>query len=107
MRANSSGSAGGAQARETTPRRPSERTIMMRVLIAMTALALAGFATTGAKADPYRWCAQNVDGRGGSNCYFTTIEQCKATASTANSFCTPNTMYTGPDAASARGKHHK
>jgi hypothetical protein len=74
----------------------------MRILIAMTAIAIASLSGGSAKADAYRWCAQNLNGDGESNCYFETLEQCKATASTATAFCTPNIFYTGPDAGTPR-----
>ena len=49
------------------------------------------------QADPYRWCAQYA-GRSGTNCYFVTLEQCRAALSGGAEFCTPNPFYTGPDA---------
>ena len=33
---------------------------------------------------------------GGSNCYFKTIEQCRATISGVGGTCRPNPFYTGP-----------
>ena len=53
-----------------------------------------------AAADPYRWCA--VERTGGTNCGFTTIEQCRATVSGIGGFCQPNSFYTGPDKTSAQ-----
>jgi hypothetical protein len=53
-----------------------------------------------AAADPYRWCA--VERTGGTNCGFTTIEQCRATISGIGGFCQPNSFYTGPDKTSAQ-----
>jgi hypothetical protein len=48
-------------------------------------------------ADPYRWCANYGSGQGGggSNCYFMTLEQCKAAISGNGGFCDPNTFYDG------------
>jgi hypothetical protein len=67
----------------------------MRLLIAVCLLSCA-FAAAPAKADPYRWCEQlNVSG-GALNCYFVTLEQCRAAASGMGGFCVPNTFYTGP-----------
>jgi hypothetical protein len=52
----------------------------------------------GAKADPYRWCAEYGGGRGGgTNCYFVTLGQCRAAISGMGGFCRPNTFYTGDD----------
>jgi hypothetical protein len=53
-----------------------------------------------AAADPYRWCA--VERTGGTNCGFTTIEQCRATVSGIGGFCQPNSFYTGPDKTPAQ-----
>jgi len=53
-----------------------------------------------AVADPYKWCA--VYRAGGSNCGFTTIDQCQATVSGVGGFCQPNQFYTGPDKSSAQ-----
>ena len=51
-------------------------------------------------ADPYKWCAAYRNG--GTNCGFTTIEQCRATVSGVGGFCEPNQFYTGPEKASAQ-----
>jgi hypothetical protein len=74
----------------------------MRVHIAAAAVAvvLAWSPVTGAKADPYRWCAEGIGQSGSSNCYFLTLEQCRAAASGLGAFCTPNNFYTGPDSPS-------
>jgi Protein of unknown function (DUF3551) len=53
-----------------------------------------------AAADPYKWCA--IYRIGGSNCGFTTIEQCRATVSGVGGSCEPNQFYTGPDKTSAQ-----
>ena len=63
--------------------------------------AIALFLTVEpAAADPYKWCANYRNG--GSNCGFTTIEQCQATVSGVGGFCGPNQFYTGPDKTSAQ-----
>lgn len=51
-------------------------------------------------ADPYKWCANYRNG--GSNCGFTTFEQCQATVSGVGGSCGPNQFYTGPDKTSAQ-----
>ena len=56
----------------------------------------AGLPGGEAKADPYRWCADYSGSIGGRNCYFITLEQCRATVSGAGGTCTPNPFYTGP-----------
>ena len=76
-----------------------------RTRLALTA-AFAGLLAIGvltyadgAKADPYRWCAEYGGGRGGggTNCYFLTLGQCRAAISGNGGFCGPNTFYTGDD----------
>ena len=73
---------------------------------AFTALViLFGSSLFGpAKADPYRWCAQySGSGLGGaSNCYFLTLEQCRATVSGVGGFCSPNPFYNGGSSAPRR-----
>ena len=62
--------------------------------IAAFAVLFAGSLTGQAKADPYRWCAQY--GRpGATNCYFVTLEQCRAALSGNGGFCNPNNFYDG------------
>jgi uncharacterized protein DUF3551 len=64
-------------------------------LAALTAFVLApGLAPTPAHADPYRWCA-DYRARGGSNCYFTSFEQCQASVSGVGGFCRINGFYDG------------
>ena len=53
-----------------------------------------------AAADPYKWCA--VYRIGGTNCGFTTIEQCRASVSGVGGTCEPNQFYTGPDKTTAQ-----
>ncbi len=52
---------------------------------------------SAAQADPYPWCAQYGGGRSGgaSNCYFKTIQQCRAAVSGVGGFCRPNMFYDG------------
>jgi hypothetical protein len=54
---------------------------------ALIGLLLCG-ATGAADADQYRWCAEYGGGRGGgTNCYFVTLEQCRAAVSGNGGFC--------------------
>jgi hypothetical protein len=74
---------------------------MIRYAIAAAALLMAPSLSGGearAQADPYRWCADYAfSGLGGAkNCYFLTLEQCRATVSGVGGYCTPNPFYTGP-----------
>ena len=66
----------------------------MRLAIMVIAAALVMLTHTPANAlpyDPYPWCAQySGSGGGGTNCGFTTIEQCRATVSGIGGFCVHN-----------------
>ena len=75
----------------------------VRIAIAALALTAAGSMFDRAQADPYRWCADYGGDRGGINCYFVTLEQCRATVSGAGGYCRPNSFYDGVpvDGASA------
>ena len=59
-----------------------------------------------ANADPYRWCAEYTGGAlgGSSNCYFQTLEQCRATVSGVGGYCSPNPFYTGGSSAPRRAR---
>jgi hypothetical protein len=75
----------------------------MRILTtAVFAILIAASATGGAKADPYRWCAENMGGEGATNCYFVTLEQCQVAVSGAGSYCSPNNFYDDPRAEAPR-----
>jgi Protein of unknown function (DUF3551) len=66
----------------------------MRYLLLVLAIfvATAGIVTQ-AQAQNYPWCAYYSGGRGGggTNCGFTTFEQCLATVSGIGGFCDRNT----------------
>ena len=71
---------------------------MIRLSTAAFVFVLAVGASGGeAKADPYRWCADYAYGGlgGAKNCYFLTLEQCRATVSGVGGNCTPNPFFTG------------
>lgn len=68
---------------------------MRRTLLTLTVLG-TGLLCQPASADPYQWCAMYSGGRGGSeNCYFVTIEQCRAAVSGVGGFCRVNAFYDG------------
>jgi hypothetical protein len=67
---------------------------MMRIAIAALLTLIAASAAEPAQADPYRWCAQ-YSGRGATNCYFVTLQQCRAAISGNGGFCNPNNFYDG------------
>jgi len=66
----------------------------MRSLVGTLFLLVAVSASAPAQADPYRWCAQ-YGGRGASNCYFLTWEQCEAARAGNGGFCNRNVFYDG------------
>ena len=67
----------------------------MRTIIALL-LVFSGLAAVDvAWADPYRWCAISGAGCGGNNCYFTTLEQCRAQIAGMGGSCQPNPFYDG------------
>lgn len=71
---------------------------MTRIAFACLALILAAATPGGeAKADPYRWCAEYAGGSagGGRNCWFMTIEQCRAAVSGVGGTCNINPFYDG------------
>jgi len=90
------------------------RTARLALTAAFAGLLAVGVLATadGAKADPYRWCAQygNSDD-GGTNCYFMTLEQCRAAISGNGGFCTPNNFYNGAPVTTGeevtRRNHHR
>ena len=68
----------------------------MRIALAALVLVIASSTFDAARADPYRWCAEMGGDRGGTNCWFMTLEQCRWAISGMNSaFCQPNAFYDG------------
>jgi hypothetical protein len=88
---------------------------MRALLFVAVILAVTGAVSTPAQAQNYPWCAQygGGDTGGGTNCGFTTFEQCLATLSGMGGFCNRNTQYVpppGPHAAAvtqAPWRHHR
>ena len=68
----------------------------MRLLLYVLAIGV-GIVGIGnrAEAQNYPWCAI-YSGAGGTNCGFTTLEQCMETARGLGSLCQPNTQYVPP-----------
>jgi hypothetical protein len=70
----------------------------MRFLLFVLAIYVmtAGIVTL-AEAQNYPWCAYySASGGGGTNCGFTTFQQCMATVSGIGGFCNENTQYQPP-----------
>ncbi len=55
-----------------------------------------------ARAQNYPWCSNFHDGAG-TNCGFSTYEQCMATARGTGGYCAPNNSYVAPHAAAPVG----
>lgn len=72
---------------------------MVRYGMTIAAFGIAAACSTSdvAQADPYRWCADYtvLGGIGARNCYFMTLEQCRATVSGVGGMCVPNPFYDG------------
>jgi len=67
----------------------------MLMLFANCIMLLAAAFAQPATAYPYKWCAVYSGRDGSTNCYFITLEQCRATVSGAGGFCQPNGFYDG------------
>ena len=66
---------------------------------------------TRAEAQNYPWCAyySGRHGGGGTNCGFTTFQQCLDTVSGIGGFCQRNTQYQpppGPHSSKLRHRYH-
>jgi uncharacterized protein DUF3551 len=71
---------------------------MRFVLFVLSVIAATTVLNTPTKAQNYPWCAiyDSGDTGGGTNCGFTTFQQCMETARGLGSFCQPNTQYQPP-----------
>jgi hypothetical protein len=71
----------------------------MRILLLTLGIlgSMTAFGTV-AEAQNYPWCAEYGGGDmgGGTNCGFTSYEQCMATLSGMGGFCNRNTQYIPP-----------
>jgi len=81
----------------------------MKALLVAGTLLVAAAASSRAEAQNYPWCAYY--GRGdGTNCGFTTYEQCMATVRGIGGFCNINTQYVpplGPRAPVVHRRHRR
>ena len=69
---------------------------MRTMVVAIVMLLPGALAASAQTPDPYRWCAELLLNWGGaSNCWFMTLEQCRATVSGVGGYCTPNPFYDG------------
>jgi Protein of unknown function (DUF3551) len=69
----------------------------------------AGGYVTQAKAQNYPWCAYygSSMGGGGTNCGFTTFQQCQTTVSGIGGFCDRNTQYVPPPGPTPPGPQYR
>jgi len=69
------------------------RLVPILVLILVLAVAAQTLTlATAAHAQDYPWCSSFHDGAG-TNCGFTSLQQCMATAAGAGGTCEPNNLY--------------
>jgi hypothetical protein len=72
---------------------------MKRSILVLAIVAATIGISDRAQAQNYPWCAYYSGGEGGgggTNCGFTTRDQCMATVSGIGGFCEPNTQYQPP-----------
>ncbi len=75
---------------------------MRTTLLGFAALAaLLAFDAAPANAQVYPWCANY--GRGGTNCYFANLWQCRQAVSGTGGYCSRNPFYAGSPRRSRRG----
>ncbi len=70
-----------------------------RLLLALAIVAGTASMASGALAQNYPWCANFHDGAG-TNCGFSTEEQCRMTVQGSGGYCDRNTQYSPPGVAS-------
>jgi hypothetical protein len=77
---------------------------MKWLLFVLGLVAMTTAIGTRAQAQNYPWCAQ-YSGLGGTNCGFTTFQQCMATVSGIGGFCEVNNMYPPPHPTAKSWRH--
>jgi hypothetical protein len=82
---------------------------MRFVLFVLGVIAATSVLNTPTKAQNYPWCAiySGGMGGGGTNCGFTTFEQCMETARGLGSNCQPNTQYVPPPGPHPYGRQRR
>lgn len=66
---------------------------ILQLVLAMTVLAGSAAIGSRAQAQEYPWCARYADDNGGTNCGFSSLEQCKAAVSGNGGSCDANPFY--------------
>lgn len=67
------------------------RRTAMLALAALAAASSANTAPASARSRLYPWCADK--GNGATNCYFSTLDQCRAVVSGSGGQCVANSWY--------------
>jgi hypothetical protein len=77
----------------------------LALIVTIAAVTMSASARPAAAIE-YPWCANygGDDGGGGTNCGFTTLEQCRATVSGTGGYCAHNQFYVGPTASQQQRK---
>jgi Protein of unknown function (DUF3551) len=70
-------------------RHAAEEAFMRTIPLVLVAFAALSLPATAARADG-GWCASFGTGFSGTNCSFSSFEQCRATLSGIGGFCRPN-----------------
>jgi hypothetical protein len=81
------------------PASAQNQEVIMRIFLLILGILGSVCAFGGvAEAQNYPWCAEYSGGEmgGGTNCGFSTYEQCMATISGIGGFCNRNTQYLAP-----------
>jgi hypothetical protein len=65
-------------------------------------IAILVAALIGARAQNWPWCSNFHDGAG-TNCGFSSYDQCMATARGSGGYCVPNNIYVAPHPAVSPG----
>jgi hypothetical protein len=80
---------------------------MRSFVFALLVLSATAAIGTPAEAANYPWCAYYgaTIGGGGTNCGFTSFQQCLATVSGIGGYCAENTQYQPPAAVHRTRKH--
>ena len=77
-------------------------------LFFLASIACISATATPARAEiEYPWCAVYSAKGGGTNCGFSTLEQCRATISGVGGSCEPNQFYKGPINSDSNPKPRK
>jgi hypothetical protein len=71
-------------------------------LFVLSVIALGAVFPSAVEAQSYPWCAMTDLGDMVENCYFDTLEQCKASLGGTHDFCIKNNTYTPPPPESVR-----